>query len=173
MYLDVVDGMIQNVIEADAETALSFGLVPSYDGAKIGDTYAPPATEESKAARIQQSKADLQGYLATHPIQWTDGKYYSITAEKQQWLTSKLFSASAAKASGEEYPLTWNDTEEVCTAWTYEDLWALARVIDARVTALVTYQQKQEVAMRNAVTQEELDAIVVDYDSVGVQEVSA
>lgn len=121
-----------------------------------------------KYARIQQSKTDLASYLEAHPLLWTDGKYYSITSEKQQWLTSKLFSAAAAKAAGEEYPLTWNDTEEVCRVWTYEDLWALARVIDARVTALVTYQQTQEVAMRNAATQEDLDAVVVDYDTVPV-----
>lgn len=37
---------------------------------------------------------------------------------------------------------------------------------NARVTALVTYQQTQEVAMRSASTMEELDAIEVDYDSV-------
>lgn len=132
-----------------------------------GEIPEPDYLSENKAARIAQSKADLAAYLETHPLLWTDGKYYSITSEKQQWLTSKLFSASAAKASGEEYPLTWNDTEEVCTAWTYENLWALARIIDTRVTALVTYQQTQEVAMRNAATQEELDAIVVDYDTVG------
>lgn len=123
---------------------------------------------QEKEARIRQSKTDLAAYLEAHPLLWTDGKYYSITSEKQQWLTSKLFSAAAAKAAGEEYPLTWNDTEEVCRAWTYEDLWALARVIDARVTALVTYQQTQEVAIRNAATQEALDAIVVDYGTVPV-----
>lgn len=121
---------------------------------------------QGKEERILQSKDDLAAYLEAHPLLWTDGKYYSITSEKQQWLTSKLFSAAAAKAAGEEYPLTWNDTEEVCRAWTYEDLWALARVIDTRVTALVTYQQTQEVAIRNAATQEELDAVVVDYDMV-------
>lgn len=122
--------------------------------------------ENMKIDRIKQSKEDLSEYLYKNPIKWTDGKYYSITSEKQQWLTSKLFSASAAKAMGEEYPLTWNDTEEVCKEWSYEDLWALARVIDERVTKLVTYQQTQEVAIRNANTQEELDSIIVDYDSV-------
>ena len=130
---------------------------------------ANPETDylaESKASRIAKSKTDLASYLESHPLLWTDGKYYSITSEKQQWLTSKLFSASAAKASGEEYYLTWNDTAEICTEWSYENLWALARAIDVRVTTLVTYQQTQEVAMRNAATLEKLDAIVVDYDSV-------
>lgn len=126
----------------------------------------PDYLSENKKDRILQSKSELASYLEANPIQWTDGKYYSITSEKQQWLTSKLFSASAAKAMGQEYPLTWNDTEEICTEWSYEDLWALARVIDERVTKLVTYQQTQEVAIRNAKTQEELDSIVVDYDSV-------
>ena len=39
--------------------------------------------------------------------------------------------------------------------------------IDARVTALVTYQQTQEVAMRGAETLDDLRAVTVDYDSVG------
>ena len=43
----------------------------------------------------------------------------------------------------------------------------MAFAIDARVTALVTYQQTQEVAMRDAENMEALEAIVVDYDSVG------
>lgn len=34
--------------------------------------------------------------------------------------------------------------------------------------ALVSYQQTQEVAMRDAATLDELDAIAVDYDSVEV-----
>lgn len=162
------DGIITNIIVADsAKRAGQMGALPSYDDARIGGKYVLPADAAEKNRRIQQSKTDLAAYLESHPIQWDDGKFYSITAEKQQWLTSKLFSASAAKAAGEEYPLTWNDTEEVCTAWTYENLWALARKIDARVTALVTYQQTKEVEIRNAQTQEELDAIVVDYDTVG------
>lgn len=162
------DGIITNIIVADsAKRAGQMGALPSYDGARIGEKYVLPADAAEKTRRIQQSKTDLAAYLESHPIQWEDGKFYSITAEKQQWLTSKLFSAAAAKAAGEEYPLTWNDTEEVCTAWTYENLWALARKIDARVTALVTYQQTKEVEIRNAQTQEELDAIEVDYDEVG------
>ena len=47
-----------------------------------------------------------------------------------------------------------------------EELSALAFAIDKRVTALVTYQQTQEVAMREAATKAELDAIVVNYDTV-------
>ena len=170
----VKDGLITNIIECDSQDdADMFEAIPSYAGARIGTTYAVPATDEEKATRIAQSKEDLAAYLEAHPIQWTDGEYYAITAEKQQWLTGKLVAAQAAKGSGQLVDLTWNSVGEVCKPWTLEELTALGLTIEKRVTALVTYQQTQEKAMRDAATQEELDSIVVDYDSVRVQEVPA
>lgn len=127
----------------------------------------PDTLSENKEARIAQSKTDLATYLEAHPLQWTDGNYYSITAEKQAQLTSKIMAATMAQTLSQPYVLTWNSTGEICKEWELADLSALAFAIDQRVTALVTYQQTQEVAMRNVETQEELDAIVVDYDSVG------
>lgn len=126
----------------------------------------PDTLTASKIARIQQSKTDLAEYLATHPLQWMDGNYYSITAEKQAQLTSKIMAATMAAQTSIPYTLTWNSTGEVCKEWSLSDLSALAFAIDKRVTALVSYQQTQEVAMRNAETQDELDGIVVDYDTV-------
>ena len=119
-----------------------------------------------KAERIAESKAQLSDYLLCHPMQWTDGQYYAITAEKQQQLTSKIMSATLAAQTSTPYSLTWNATGEECQAWTLENLTALAFAIDARVTSLVSYQQAQEVAMREAPTLEALEAIPVDYDSV-------
>ena len=119
-----------------------------------------------KVERIAESKAQLSDYLLCHPMQWTDGQRYAITAEKQQQLTSKIMSATLAAQTGTPYALTWNATGEECQAWTLENLTALAFAIDARVTSLVSYQQAQEVAMRDAPTLEALEAIPVDYDSV-------
>ena len=126
----------------------------------------PDPLETAKAERIAQSKADLETYLAEHPLQWTDGEYYSITAEKQNQLTSKIMAATMAQTLSADYILTWNSTGEVCKEWTLQDLSALAFAIDARVTKLVGYQQAQEVAMRNVETLDELNAIEVDYDAV-------
>lgn len=128
----------------------------------------PNYLENEKSQRIEQSKTDLAAYLEAHPLLWTDGEYYSITAERQAQLTSKIMAATMAQTLSQPYTLTWNSTGEVCKAWTLQDLSALAFAIDARVTALVTYQQTQEVAMRNAATQEELNAITVDYGTVPV-----
>ncbi|OUN75807.1 hypothetical protein B5G12_01675 [Faecalibacterium sp. An58] len=119
-----------------------------------------------KVERIAESNSLLDAYLLAHPLQWTDGNYYTITKTKQQQLTSKLFSATMAAQLGQPYDLTWNTTTKKCIPWTLENLTALAFAIDKRVTGLVSYQQDQETAMREATTLEELEAIPVDYDSV-------
>lgn len=156
------------------ETAYEGAVKDAYNGeVTIEDVEDTRPLHEIKSERIEQSKSDLAFYLKSHPLQWTDGEYYSITAEKQQQLTSKLMAATMAQSLSEDYNLTWNSTGEVCKEWTLQDLSALAFAIDSRVTALVSYQQTQEVAMRNAATQEELDAIVVDYDTVPMPEVTA
>ena len=168
------------LVSEDLETPATFpfvkNLVQDESGVVISwepDQEAYDAAIEafnplSKAieTRISQSKEDLASYLETHPISWTDGEQYSITAEKQAQLTSKIMAATMAQTLSQPYTLTWNSTGQVCREWTLQDLSALAFAIDARVTALVSYQQTQEVAMRSAATREELDAIVVDYDSV-------
>lgn len=162
-------------LEAEALSYLPFIDLDIQDGVVVGVSQgtrkvSPEETAAELAAakveRISQSKTDLAAYLAAHPLQWTDGEYYAITAEKQQQLTSKIMSATMAQTMSADYHLTWNSTGEVCKEWTLADLTALAFAIDARVTALVTYQQTQEVAMRSTATMEELDAIEVNYDSV-------
>lgn len=153
----VVDDFTQTVYEVE----------PNMEAWEAWKAAQPDPLDALKASSIAKSKTDLAAYLAAHPLQWTDGEYYSITAEKQQQLTSKIMAATMAQTLSASYTLTWNSTGEVCREWTLQDLSALAFAIDARVTSLVSYQQTQEVAMRNAATEEELNAIVVDYDSVG------
>lgn len=85
----------------------------------------------------------------------------SITQEKQNQLTSTL---AAAQIDSE--PPEWNTTGGQCRAWDVAELSALAVAIKNRVKALVKHQQAQEIAMNAATTLDELNAIVVDYDSV-------
>lgn len=151
-----LDGTTVTAVETNQE-ALEAYLVINPDPDTLG---------QAKEEKIAQSKTDLAAYLEAHPLLWTDGEYYAITAEKQAQLTSKIMAATMAQTMSQPYDLTWNSTGEVCKAWTLQDLSALAFAIDARVTALVTYQQTQEVAMKNAETMEALEAVVVDYDSV-------
>ena len=143
------------------------GTVASYQpNTEAWEAWQAARLAARKVERIAESKTQLSDYLLCHPMQWTDGQYYAITAEKQQQLTSKIMSATLAAQTSTPYSLTWNATGEECQAWTLENLTALAFAIDARVTSLVSYQQAQEVAMREASTLEALEAIPVDYDSV-------
>lgn len=140
------------------------GVVISWEPDQESYNAAMEATNPLSGAiesRIAQSKEDLAAYLESHPITWTDGEQYSITAERQAQLTGTVV---AAQADGQ--PPEWNSTGGVCREWDVAELTALAVAIKNRVKALVKYQQTQEVAMRNAASREELDAIVVDYDSV-------
>ena len=127
----------------------------------VSDEEAATELTAAKSERIAQSKADLAGYLATHPLTWTNGEQYSITQEKQNQLTSTL---AAAQIDGE--PPEWNTTGGQCRVWDVTELSALAVAIKNRVKALVKYQQAQEIAMNAATTLDELNAITVDYDSV-------
>lgn len=166
-----LDGYIEvpSHLESVAWENMGYCELQIEDGVLVGVTPVdppPPDLEPLKADRIAKSKSDLAAYLESHPLLWTDGNYYSITEEKQRQLTSKLAVAQAKATLGVPYVLKWNTTEEVCVPWELSDLYSLAFAIDERVTALVSYQQTQEVAMRDATTLDELNTIEVDYDSV-------
>ena len=167
MYEKILDRYRKGyVTDVQLEQYAQLGAITEEQRQTILNDGVALTLEEVKAQRIQQSKDDLDTYLEGHPITWTDGNQYSITREKQQQLTSKILSATLAAQTSMPYTLTWNATGEECTTWTLENLAALAFAIDARVTALVSYQQAKEVAMQAAATLEELEGVNVDYDEV-------
>ena len=117
-----------------------------------------------KNDKITESKIRLAEWLATHPIQFTDSKYYSVTEEKQSLLNGNLASYERATQAGIEYPLKWNSTGEECTDWAYNDLLTLSLNIAAYVAPKVSMQQNYEIQIRNCNNIEEIDSIVIDYD---------
>lgn len=123
--------------------------------------------QNAKDEKIAKSKTDLAVFLEENPLTWTDGNKYSVTSEKQQQLTSKIAVAQMAQQAGQPYTLTWNTTGDVCQEWTLENLVTLAFAIDAYVTPLVSYQQEKEVEIKNCETVEDVNAIEIDYSSVG------
>ena len=119
-----------------------------------------------KASAIAKTKTALEDYLASHPYTTEDGKSYSVTFEKQTLLANEIASYQLATAAEQPYQLTWNTTGDECTNMTIEEMTALALAINAYVKPLISYQQAQEVAIRNAETIEAVLAIGVDYASV-------
>lgn len=129
---------------------------------RAGD--APAETlEQGKARRVAESKAALAEHLEAHPLEWTDGKLYSVTMGKQNLLTSALARYQLAVGLGQKPKLRWNASGEECTVWTYEDLAALALEIAAYVEPFVSRQQVIEVQIMAAESREELEAVNIDY----------
>ena len=132
----------------------------------LNPDYSPPAVDISaeKIMKIAESKTKLSQWLLDNPLLFSDGKYYSVTEEKQALLNSNIASYERAKAMGVEYPLKWNSTGEECTEWTYENLVTLSLNIAAYVAPKVSQQQSIEIAIKSCETAEELDKIVISYD---------
>ena len=128
--------------------------------------YAPPSADISaeKLAKIEESKTKLAEWLANNPLLYSDGKYYSVTEEKQSLLNSNIASYERAKALGIEYPLKWNSTGEECVEWSYADLVALSLTIAAYVAPKVSKQQSIEISIKSCENTEDLDKIVISYD---------
>ena len=148
----------------------NFEFVLNDDGSKIVDVVAtePIVTAEEieahKTKRIQESKILLAKWLNDNPILYTDGKYYSVTEEKQALLNGNLASYERAKSIGVEYPLKWNSTGSSCVEWEYNDLLALSLTIAAYVAPKVAIQQNIELDIKACKTIEDIDAVVIDYD---------
>ena len=139
-------------------------------------TYEPPVEEPSetvdplvtlKKNQILLSKKNLAKYLEEHPLlsicKYEEGRYYNVTAEKQQQLTSKVLMATMYAQAGMPYNLTWNDTGDICESWELSQLQQLSMEIDAYVTPLVSLQQTMEVTINECVTQEEVLNVNVEY----------
>ena len=128
------------------------------------DTNGLKTLEELKSNKITESKIKLAEWLEDNPMLYTDGKYYSVTAEKQSLLNSNLASYERAKAINVEYPLKWNSTGSECTPWDYTDLLALSLTIAGYVAPKVSKQQAIELQIKACETVDELNEIVINYD---------
>ena len=117
-----------------------------------------------KADKIEMSKRMLAEWLEDNPMLYTDGKYYSVTAEKQSLLNGNLASYERAKTVNVEYPLKWNSTGSECVSWDYTDLLTLSLTIAGYVAPKVSKQQAIELQIKACTTVDELNEIVIDYD---------
>ena len=129
----------------------------------IEDYYSVSTLKEKQ---IYQTKVNLAIYLEEHPmfsyIKHKDGRFYRVTQDKQQQLTSTLLMYQGYLQNGYEYPLTWNDTGSVCEPWTFEELFSLAAQVNNYVKPLVALQQETDVTIQLAKTKEEVLAIDVN-----------
>ena len=140
------------------------GAVAERTAEEMSGEYDSERFDTFKESKISESKIKLAEWLATHPMLFTDGKYYSVTEEKQALLNGNLASYERATELGVEYPLKWNATGSECESWDYNDLLILSLSIAAYVAPKVAIQQSIEIAIKECDTIEEIENIVIDYD---------
>ena len=173
--VDSTGGQAKYVIDDASELAQkvmnyfpNYKIIADEDG-NVTDIVKTELSEEQltgvRAQKINETKVRLAEWLSNNPYQFTDGKFYSVTEEKQALLNSNLASYERATKAGLEYPLKWNSTGEECSEWTYENLLTLSLSIAAYVAPKVSIQQSTEVAIKNAKTKDEIDAIEINYSA--------
>lgn len=126
----------------------------------------PDTLGEAKDAKQEQNKAALAAWLADHPLLWTDGKYYGVEEQDQNEMALNLMQYQAAAMASQNAPLEWHAQKEACREFTQEEYLGLSLAISAYVYPYRRYQESVKEAIYAATTQEELDAIVIDYASV-------
>lgn len=123
--------------------------------------------ENAKRNKIAESNKKLEQYLLEHPLLYSDGKYYSVTLEKQSILQGNLMGYQLELQMGVTNPtLEWNSTGDVCVPWTYDNLSALAVAIKNYVKPYVGAQQAYEKQTNACTTIDEVNGIVIDYETV-------
>lgn len=128
---------------------------------------APDPLETLKKNQIKLSKNNLSKYLEENPLfskcKYEEGRYYNVTSEKQQQLTSKVLMATMYYQAGIPYKLTWNSTTDICEEWELSKLQQLSMEIDNYVTPLVSVQQHMEVDIKDCTTQDEVLQVNVEF----------
>ena len=140
------------------------GIVSERTAEEMAGEYDSERFDAFKESKTAKSKVKLAEWLANHPMLFTDGKYYSVTEEKQALLNGNLASYERATKAGIEYGLKWNSTGEECTEWSYNDLLTLSLNIAAYVAPKVAIQQSIEIAIKECDSIEEIENIVINYD---------
>ena len=128
---------------------------------------------QNKRDKINLSKELLESYLADNPISSTAHNntegIYSVTKDKQTLMISQYMTYQIEKAVNPNVILTWNEAGKSCEEWTEQEFMQLVLEIKAYVSPLISYQQTVEEQISACTTQDELDAVVIDYESVLVE----
>jgi len=123
--------------------------------------------ENVKKNKIMESNKKLEQYLLEHPMLYTDGKYYSVTLDKQSILQGNLMGYQLELQMGVVNPaLEWNCTGDTCVPWTYENLSDLAVSIKNYVKPYVAAQQIYEKQTNACTTVDEVNGIVIYYEAI-------
>ena len=120
-----------------------------------------------REAKQAANKKALADWLAAHPLMWTDGNVYGTTKEDQDEMALNYMQYQLAVSANQPAVLEWHTQKKRCYTFSVEDFTALSLAIAAYVYPYLRYQEAVKEAIYMAQSEEELDAIKIDYGSVG------
>lgn len=126
-----------------------------------------PDLDTLREAKQAANKKALADWLAAHPLTWTDGNVYGTTKEDQDEMALNYMQYQLAVSANQPAVLEWHTQKKRCYTFSVEDFTALSLDIAAYVYPYLRYQEAVKEAIYMAQSKEELDAIEIDYGSVG------
>nr|WP_297177131.1 hypothetical protein [uncultured Agathobaculum sp.] len=171
--LPITDAQRDMVLQYGGFVRLSQGdegetiLMPDETAWRAWQAVQPSQLDAEKAAKQAQNKQALADWLAAHPLTWTDGNVYGVTEEDQNEMSLNLAQYQLAVAAEQPAVLEWHAQKQQCHSFTIEEYTALSLAIAAYVYPYRRYQETVKEAIYAAESKDELDAIEIDYGSVG------
>lgn len=120
-----------------------------------------------RASKQEQNKKALAGWLSTHPLKWTDGNIYGVTEQDQNEMAFNLTKYQLQSSFQELSVLEWHAQKKERHTFTFERYKTLFLAIDSYVDPYRRYQESIKQAIYEANTAEEINAIQIDYSTVG------